>query len=141
MPGHEGPADQAIQVRLPAASGPPTPGGGREGGREAPAAPPPRVPPNRASPLLGCLPSGPPSRRGFGFVTFMDQAGVDKVLAQSRHELDSKTVSGFSLAVGLWLCVGEASLRASAVGLSTPEEGTAIGWLDRQNFLLFAQQS
>lgn len=24
----------------------------------------------------------------------MDQAGVDKVLAQSRHELDSKTVSG-----------------------------------------------
>uniref|UniRef100_A0A670JM76 RRM domain-containing protein n=1 Tax=Podarcis muralis TaxID=64176 RepID=A0A670JM76_PODMU len=31
--------------------------------------------------------------RGFGFVTFMDQAGVDKVLAQSRHELDSKTVS------------------------------------------------
>lgn len=23
----------------------------------------------------------------------MDQAGVDKVLAQSRHELDSKTVS------------------------------------------------
>uniref|UniRef100_A0A493SYJ7 RRM domain-containing protein n=1 Tax=Anas platyrhynchos platyrhynchos TaxID=8840 RepID=A0A493SYJ7_ANAPP len=29
--------------------------------------------------------------RGFGFVTFMDQAGVDKVLAQSRHELDSKT--------------------------------------------------
>uniref|UniRef100_A0A8B9S964 RRM domain-containing protein n=1 Tax=Apteryx owenii TaxID=8824 RepID=A0A8B9S964_APTOW len=31
--------------------------------------------------------------RGFGFVTFMDQAGVDKVLAQSRHELDSKTSS------------------------------------------------
>uniref|UniRef100_A0A3P9Q6W1 RRM domain-containing protein n=1 Tax=Poecilia reticulata TaxID=8081 RepID=A0A3P9Q6W1_POERE len=31
--------------------------------------------------------------RGFGFVTFVDQAGVDKVLAQSRHELDSKTVS------------------------------------------------
>ncbi|KAL8180593.1 UNVERIFIED_CONTAM: Chromatin assembly complex, subunit 3 [Gekko kuhli] len=30
--------------------------------------------------------------RGFGFVTFMDQAGVDKVLAQSRHELDSKTM-------------------------------------------------
>lgn len=30
--------------------------------------------------------------QGFGFVTFMDQAGVDKVLAQSRHELDSKTV-------------------------------------------------
>uniref|UniRef100_A0A8C2UA33 Musashi RNA binding protein 2 n=1 Tax=Coturnix japonica TaxID=93934 RepID=A0A8C2UA33_COTJA len=34
--------------------------------------------------------------RGFGFVTFMDQAGVDKVLAQSRHELDSKTVGGRS---------------------------------------------
>ncbi|MGH0146167.1 UNVERIFIED_CONTAM: hypothetical protein FKN15_011570 [Acipenser sinensis] len=31
--------------------------------------------------------------RGFGFVTFVDQTGVDKVLAQSRHELDSKTVS------------------------------------------------
>lgn len=31
--------------------------------------------------------------RGFGFVTFVDQAGVDKVLAQTRHELDSKTVS------------------------------------------------
>uniref|UniRef100_A0AAY4DA01 RRM domain-containing protein n=1 Tax=Denticeps clupeoides TaxID=299321 RepID=A0AAY4DA01_9TELE len=30
--------------------------------------------------------------RGFGFVTFADQAGVDKVLAQSRHELDSKTI-------------------------------------------------
>ncbi|XP_043924823.1 RNA-binding protein Musashi homolog 1 isoform X3 [Protopterus annectens] len=30
--------------------------------------------------------------RGFGFVTFTDQAGVDKVLAQPRHELDSKTI-------------------------------------------------
>ncbi|TMS03680.1 RNA-binding protein Musashi-like protein 1 [Larimichthys crocea] len=30
--------------------------------------------------------------RGFGFVTFVDQAGVDKVLAQTRHELDSKTM-------------------------------------------------
>uniref|UniRef100_A0A3Q3WA88 RRM domain-containing protein n=1 Tax=Mola mola TaxID=94237 RepID=A0A3Q3WA88_MOLML len=30
--------------------------------------------------------------RGFGFVTFVDQAGVDKVLAQNRHELDSKTI-------------------------------------------------
>ncbi|XP_067269483.1 RNA-binding protein Musashi homolog 1b isoform X2 [Pseudorasbora parva] len=30
--------------------------------------------------------------RGFGFVTFVDQAGVDKVLAQTRHELDSKTI-------------------------------------------------
>ncbi|KAJ3602098.1 hypothetical protein NHX12_029857 [Muraenolepis orangiensis] len=29
--------------------------------------------------------------RGFGFVTYADQAGVDKVLAQNRHELDSKT--------------------------------------------------
>ncbi|CDQ56314.1 unnamed protein product [Oncorhynchus mykiss] len=31
--------------------------------------------------------------RGFGFVTFVDQAGVDSVLAVTRHELDSKTVS------------------------------------------------
>ncbi|XP_041079610.1 RNA-binding protein Musashi homolog 1 isoform X3 [Polyodon spathula] len=30
--------------------------------------------------------------RGFGFVTFVDQTGVDKVLAQPRHELDSKTI-------------------------------------------------
>uniref|UniRef100_A0A8C4ZPG2 RNA-binding protein Musashi homolog 1-like n=1 Tax=Gadus morhua TaxID=8049 RepID=A0A8C4ZPG2_GADMO len=30
--------------------------------------------------------------RGFGFVTYADQAGVDKVLAQNRHELDSKTI-------------------------------------------------
>ncbi|MBN3311810.1 MSI1H protein, partial [Atractosteus spatula] len=30
--------------------------------------------------------------RGFGFVTYVDQAGVDKVLAQPRHELDSKTL-------------------------------------------------
>uniref|UniRef100_A0A8D3D898 Musashi RNA-binding protein 1 n=1 Tax=Scophthalmus maximus TaxID=52904 RepID=A0A8D3D898_SCOMX len=34
---------------------------------------------------------------GFGFVTFVDQAGVDKVLAQTRHELDSKTVSSLCL--------------------------------------------
>lgn len=34
-------------------------------------------------------------RRGFGFVTYVDQTGVDKVLAQNRHELDSKTVSFF----------------------------------------------
>lgn len=32
-------------------------------------------------------------RRGFGFVTYAEQAGVEKVLAQNRHELDSKTVS------------------------------------------------
>uniref|UniRef100_A0A667YIN9 Musashi RNA binding protein 1 n=1 Tax=Myripristis murdjan TaxID=586833 RepID=A0A667YIN9_9TELE len=30
--------------------------------------------------------------RGFGFVTYAEQAGVDKVLAQNRHELDSKTI-------------------------------------------------
>uniref|UniRef100_A0A674PN84 Musashi RNA binding protein 1 n=1 Tax=Takifugu rubripes TaxID=31033 RepID=A0A674PN84_TAKRU len=30
--------------------------------------------------------------RGFGFVTYTDQAGVEKVLAQNRHELDSKTI-------------------------------------------------
>lgn len=33
------------------------------------------------------------SCRGFGFVTYAEQAGVEKVLAQNRHELDSKTVS------------------------------------------------
>uniref|UniRef100_A0A669C2X5 Musashi RNA binding protein 1 n=2 Tax=Oreochromis TaxID=8139 RepID=A0A669C2X5_ORENI len=30
--------------------------------------------------------------RGFGFVTYAEQAGVEKVLAQNRHELDSKTL-------------------------------------------------
>uniref|UniRef100_A0A4W5MSC2 RNA-binding protein Musashi homolog 2 n=1 Tax=Hucho hucho TaxID=62062 RepID=A0A4W5MSC2_9TELE len=29
---------------------------------------------------------------GFGFVTFVDQAGVDSVSAVTRHELDSKTI-------------------------------------------------
>ncbi|XP_069366577.1 RNA-binding protein Musashi homolog 1-like isoform X1 [Paralichthys olivaceus] len=30
--------------------------------------------------------------RGFGFVTYAEQAGVEKVLAQNRHDLDSKTI-------------------------------------------------
>jgi len=30
--------------------------------------------------------------RGFGFVTFSDPAAVDKVLAASQHELDSKKI-------------------------------------------------
>ncbi|XP_053299978.1 RNA-binding protein Musashi homolog 1 isoform X1 [Pleuronectes platessa] len=30
--------------------------------------------------------------RGFGFVTYADQDGVEKVLAQNRHDLDSKTI-------------------------------------------------
>ncbi|XP_062254139.1 RNA-binding protein Musashi homolog 1-like isoform X1 [Platichthys flesus] len=30
--------------------------------------------------------------RGFGFVTYADQDGVEKVLAQTRHDLDSKTI-------------------------------------------------
>ncbi len=38
-------------------------------------------------------------RRGFGFVTYLDQTGVDKVLAQNRHELDSKTVSFFIIII------------------------------------------
>lgn len=45
---------------------------------------------------LSLIPS-PDVCRGFGFVTFVDQAGVDKVLAQTRHELDSKTVSSLYL--------------------------------------------
>lgn len=32
------------------------------------------------------------ARRGFGFITFGDPASVDKVLAQSLHELDGKKV-------------------------------------------------
>ena len=30
--------------------------------------------------------------RGFGFVTFADVGGVDKVLAQNSHDLDGKKV-------------------------------------------------
>uniref|UniRef100_A0A8C7GFT7 Musashi RNA-binding protein 2b n=1 Tax=Oncorhynchus kisutch TaxID=8019 RepID=A0A8C7GFT7_ONCKI len=30
--------------------------------------------------------------RGFGFVTYVDAASVDNVLAQQHHELDSKTI-------------------------------------------------
>ncbi|CAB1348063.1 unnamed protein product [Coregonus sp. 'balchen'] len=30
--------------------------------------------------------------RGFGFVTYIDAASVDNVLAQPHHELDSKTI-------------------------------------------------
>ena len=32
--------------------------------------------------------------RGFGFVTFADVGGVDKVLAQNSHDLDGKKVGG-----------------------------------------------
>lgn len=31
--------------------------------------------------------------RGFGFITFEDSTGVDKVLAHGTHELDGKKVS------------------------------------------------
>ncbi|RVE54839.1 hypothetical protein evm_000606, partial [Chilo suppressalis] len=34
----------------------------------------------------------PKSPRGFGFITFGDPAGVDKVLAQGTHELDGKKI-------------------------------------------------
>lgn len=75
--GDAGPPDQEIQVS------------------PSPPPPAPGSPPSTATHCLVtiCL-SLTTARRGFGFVTFMDQAGVDKVLAQSRHELDSKTVSG-----------------------------------------------
>lgn len=49
----------------------------------------------------------------------MDQAGVDKVLAQSRHELDSKTVSdprGFGGPLGEGGCRRRAIRELSLVG-------------------------
>lgn len=46
------------------------------------------------SDFVTCVCFLPPAfYRGFGFVTYTEQAGVEKVLAQNRHELDSKTVS------------------------------------------------
>ena len=35
--------------------------------------------------------------RGFGFVTFADVGGVDKVLAQNSHDLDGKKVGSVFL--------------------------------------------
>ncbi|KAM9391515.1 RNA-binding protein Musashi homolog 1 [Pholidichthys leucotaenia] len=40
--------------------------------------------------------------RGFGFITFVNQAGMDKVLAQTRHKLDSKRVSSLYLLRSWW---------------------------------------
>lgn len=80
MPGDAGPADKEIQVR----------------GRARASLRPRRGPTATLTNFLSSLRIPSSARaaglRGFGFVTFMDQAGVDKVLAQSRHELDSKTV-------------------------------------------------
>ncbi|KAB1255515.1 RNA-binding protein Musashi-like protein 1 [Camelus dromedarius] len=73
--GDAGPPDQEIQV----SPSPPPP---------APGSPPSTATHCRVTICLSLT----TARRGFGFVTFMDQAGVDKVLAQSRHELDSQTV-------------------------------------------------
>lgn len=78
MSGDAGPPDQKIQVSL---WNLPLP-------LDSP------LPPRPLTALVTICLSLTTPRRGFGFVTFMDQAGVDKVLAQSRHELDSKTVSG-----------------------------------------------
>ena len=37
--------------------------------------------------------------RGFGFVTFSDTTGVDKVLAHGTHDLDGKKVIVFVLLI------------------------------------------
>lgn len=42
--------------------------------------------------------------RGFGFVTYVDAASVDNVLAQPHHELDSKTVCLISSVTFLSVC-------------------------------------
>lgn len=96
--GDAGPPDQEIQVS------------------PSPPPPAPGSPPSTATHCLVtiCL-SLTTARRGFGFVTFMDQAGVDKVLAQSRHELDSKTVSGPR---GFGGPLGEGGRRRRGSGLS-----------------------
>lgn len=96
--GDAGPPDEEIQV--------------------SPSPPPPALgsPPSTTAThclVTICLSLTTP-RRGFGFVTFMDQAGVDKVLAQSRHELDSKTVSGPRGFGGL---LGEGGCRRRGSGL------------------------
>lgn len=57
----------------------------------------------------------------------MDQAGVDKVLAQSRHELDSKTVSG---PPGVGGPLGEGGRRRRGSGLS-PEDSW-MGFLRKE---------
>lgn len=41
------------------------------------------------------------SFRGFGFITFEDSTGVDKVLAHGTHELDGKKVSIFFACIKL----------------------------------------
>lgn len=108
--GDAGPSDQEIQV--------------------SPSPPPsaPGSPPSTATHCLVtiCL-SLTTARRGFGFVTFMDQAGVDKVLAQSRHELDSKTVSG---PPGVGGPLGEGGRRRRGSGLS-PEDSW-MGFLRKE---------
>lgn len=104
MSGDAGPSDQEIQVS------------------PSPPPPAPGSPPSTATHCLVtiCL-SLTTARRGFGFVTFMDQAGVDKVLAQSRHELDSKTVSGPQ---GFGGPLGEGGRRRRGSGLSPGDSWT-----------------